>query len=111
MSTGWDAHALCFACSHLASRAAFAGKDRISSVSLKKLEVMVPEFLSQYDSSNIEQPTSPELQRSLEIVEWAAYIYQTYAVDDHLKSFACTDDGLVDLAFLSWALRHGPSRR
>lgn len=46
---------------------------------------MVPEFLAQYDSSNSEQPVSPELQKSLEIVEWAAYIYLTYATDEHFK--------------------------
>lgn len=72
---------------------------------------MVPEFLSQYNSSNIEQPNSPELQKSLEIVEWVAYIYLRYVVDDHRKSFECTDDRLVHLAFPSWALQHGPNRR
>jgi hypothetical protein len=69
---------------------------------LKKLEVIVPELLSQYAPSNSEPPIPPELQKSLAITEWAAYIYLTYAVAHNSNS----GDTLTIIKWV-WNFIHG----
>ncbi|OAL21184.1 hypothetical protein AYO22_08147 [Fonsecaea multimorphosa] len=59
------------------NRAAFTGKDRVSLTSLRQLEVMMPQLLRRHQKSGKSPTISKDLQRSLQIVEWAAHIYST----------------------------------